>query len=189
MARILDSMMLDGLEDVYTPGKAMGAFAEDSAKDYGFTRAEQDAYAIESLARANAAIATGAFEAEIAPVTVKTKAGDAAVAIDEQPGKARPDKIPSLKPAFAKDGAITAAKLRLHLGRRRGPGPDKAQRRRGGRASPSRPASSRRRRTPMSPRFSPPRPPRPSPKPWRKRAGPSPAWTCSKSTRPSPSCR
>ncbi len=107
--RILNSMMLDGLEDVYTPGKAMGAFAEDSAKAYGFTRAEQDSYAIESLARANAAIATGAFEAEIAPVTVKTKAGEAAIAIDEQPGKARPDKIPSLKPAFAKDGAITAA--------------------------------------------------------------------------------
>jgi acetyl-CoA C-acetyltransferase len=107
--RIVDSMMLDGLEDAYTAGRAMGAFAEDSAKAYRFTRAEQDAYAIESLVRANAAIGSGAFEAEIAPVTVKTRAGEAAVAIDEQPGKAKPDKIPSLKPAFAKDGTITAA--------------------------------------------------------------------------------
>jgi acetyl-CoA C-acetyltransferase len=107
--RIVDSMMVDGLEDVYTPGKSMGAFAEDSAKAYQFTRAEQDAYAIESLARANAAIASGAFAAEIAPVPVKTRGGETEVSVDEQPGKAKPDKIPSLKPAFAKDGTITAA--------------------------------------------------------------------------------
>ncbi len=107
--RIVDSMMLDGLEDAYTAGKPMGAFAEESAKAYQFTRAELDFYAIESITRANAAIESGAFEAEIAPVTVKTKTAETAVAIDEQPGKAKPDKIPSLKPAFARDGTITAA--------------------------------------------------------------------------------
>ncbi|HRH19341.1 MAG TPA: acetyl-CoA C-acyltransferase [Brevundimonas sp.] len=106
---ISDTMYLDGLEDAYTPGKLMGAFAEDSAGQYQFTREQQDAYAIESLARANAAIASGAFKAEITPVEVKTRAGTETVDTDEQPGKARPDKIPTLRPAFAKDGTITAA--------------------------------------------------------------------------------
>jgi len=106
---IKDSMYLDGLEDAYTPGKLMGAFAEDSARDYQFTREAQDEYAIRSLSRANAAIASGAFEREIAPVTLRTRAGETVVDTDEQPGKARPDKIPSLKPAFVKDGTITAA--------------------------------------------------------------------------------
>ncbi|WP_029086116.1 acetyl-CoA C-acyltransferase [Brevundimonas aveniformis] len=106
---ISDTMYLDGLEDAYTPGKLMGAFAEDSAGQYQFTREQQDAYAIESLARANAAIASGAFAAEITPVEVKTRAGTETVDTDEQPGKARPDKIPTLRPAFAKDGTITAA--------------------------------------------------------------------------------
>ncbi len=106
---ISDTMYLDGLEDAYTPGKLMGAFAEDSAGQYQFTREQQDAYAIESLARANAAIASGAFKAEITPVEVKTRAGTETVDTDEQPSKARPDKIPMLKPAFAKDGTITAA--------------------------------------------------------------------------------
>jgi acetyl-CoA C-acetyltransferase len=106
---IKDSMYLDGLEDAYDPGKLMGAFAEDSARDYQFTRAAQDDFAIESLTRANAAIANGAFEGEITPVTVSGRGGDTMVTIDEQPGKARPDKIPTLKPAFAKDGTITAA--------------------------------------------------------------------------------
>lgn len=106
---ISDSMYLDGLEDAYTPGKLMGAFAEDSAGQYQFTREQQDAYAIESLRRANAAIASGAFEAEIVPVEVKTRKGVEVVSVDEQPGKANPDKIPTLKPAFAKDGTITAA--------------------------------------------------------------------------------
>ena len=106
---IYDSMMKDGLEDAYTPGKAMGAFAEDAVQMYQFTREGQDAYAVESLNRANAAIASGAFEGEVTPVTLKGRGGDTVVAIDEQPGKARPDKIPSLKPAFAKDGTITAA--------------------------------------------------------------------------------
>lgn len=106
---ISDTMYLDGLEDAYTPGKLMGAFAEDSAGQYQFTREQQDAYAIESLARANAAITSGAFEAEITPVEVRTRAGTETVSVDEQPGKARPDKIPTLKPAFAKDGTITAA--------------------------------------------------------------------------------
>jgi acetyl-CoA C-acetyltransferase len=106
---ISDSMYLDGLEDAYTPGKLMGAFAEDSARDYQFTREEQDAYAIESLTRAKAAIASGAFEREITPVTVKTRKGEDVVSQDEQPGKADASKIPTLRPAFAKDGTITAA--------------------------------------------------------------------------------
>ena len=106
---VKDSMFLDGLEDAYDPGKLMGAFAEESARDYQFTRGAQDDFAIESLARANAAIASGAFDAEVTPVTVAGRGGDTVVAIDEQPGKARPDKIPGLKPAFAKDGTITAA--------------------------------------------------------------------------------
>ncbi len=106
---IKDSMYLDGLEDAYDPGKLMGAFAEESARDYQFTRAAQDEFALESLARANAAIASGAFDDEVTPVTVSGRGGDTVVAVDEQPGKARPDKIPGLKPAFAKDGTITAA--------------------------------------------------------------------------------
>ena len=106
---ISDSMYLDGLEDAYTPGKLMGAFAEDSARDYQFTREAQDDYAIESLRRANAAIASGAFDAEITPVEITTRKGVEVVSQDEQPGKANPDKIPTLRPAFAKDGTITAA--------------------------------------------------------------------------------
>jgi acetyl-CoA C-acetyltransferase len=107
--RIIDSMYLDGLEDAYAPGKLMGHFAEDSARDYQFTREAQDDFAIRSLTRANAAIDTGAFEREITPVTVAGRGGDTVIAVDEQPGKARPEKIPSLKPAFSKDGTITAA--------------------------------------------------------------------------------
>ena len=106
---ISDTMYLDGLEDAYTPGKLMGAFAEDSARDYQFTREAQDDYAIESLRRANAAIASGAFETEITPVEITTRKGVEVVSQDEQPGKANPDKIPTLRPAFAKDGTITAA--------------------------------------------------------------------------------
>jgi acetyl-CoA C-acetyltransferase len=106
---VKDSMYLDGLEDAYDPGKLMGAFAEEAAQSYQFTRGAQDAYALESLARAKAAIASGAFEREITPVTVTTRKGSEDIAEDEQPGKALPDKIPTLKPAFAKDGTITAA--------------------------------------------------------------------------------
>lgn len=106
---VKDSMYLDGLEDAYVPGKLMGAFAEEAAQQYQFTRAAQDAYAIESLSRANAAIANGAFVREITAVTVVSRTGDVVVGQDEQPGKARPDRIPGLKPAFAKDGTITAA--------------------------------------------------------------------------------
>ena len=107
--RIMDSMMLDGLEDAYEPGKAMGVFAEETARDYQFTRAAQDGFAIESLRRANAAITGGGFADEVVPVTVRSRAGEALVEQDEQPGKAKPEKIPSLKPAFTKDGTITAA--------------------------------------------------------------------------------
>ena len=106
---IVDSMMMDGLEDAYTPGKPMGSFAEDTARTYQFTREAQDAYAVESLTRARAAIASGAFKAEITPVEVTTRKGTETIIEDEQPGKAMPEKIPGLKPAFAKDGTITAA--------------------------------------------------------------------------------
>lgn len=104
-----DHMFLDGLEDAYEPGRAMGTFAQETANAYQLTREAQDAYSIESLRRAQAAIADGAFKAEIAPVTVVSRAGESVVDTDEAPGKGRPDKIPSLKPAFAKDGTITAA--------------------------------------------------------------------------------
>ena len=106
---IYDHMMLDGLEDAYDSGRAMGTFAEDAAREYQFTRGNQDDYAIESLRRANAAVESGAFDREIAPVTVKTRKGEEIVSTDEQPGKSNPEKIPGLKPAFAKDGTITAA--------------------------------------------------------------------------------
>jgi acetyl-CoA C-acetyltransferase len=104
-----DAMFLDGLEDAYAPGKVMGDFAQDSARTYQLTREAQDEYALRSLARAQAAIAGGAFAGEITPVTVSGKGGETLVDIDEQPGKARPEKIPHLKPAFGKDGTITAA--------------------------------------------------------------------------------
>lgn len=104
-----DHMFLDGLEDAYEPGRAMGTFAQETANAYQMTREEMDAYTIASLERANAAIASGAFADEVVPVTVSTRAGDVVVEHDEQPGKGRPDKIPQLKPAFAKDGTITAA--------------------------------------------------------------------------------
>jgi acetyl-CoA C-acetyltransferase len=105
---VIDSMFLDGLEDAYDHGKPMGAFAEDAVSDYHFTRADQDAYALRSLGRAQAAIAGGAFRREIVAVRAGGKS-PVSVEVDEQPGHARPEKIPLLKPAFAKDGTITAA--------------------------------------------------------------------------------
>ena len=107
--QVMDHMFLDGLEDAYDKGRLMGTFAEDCARHYQFTRAAQDEYAIRSLKRAQGAIESGAFGDEIVPVTVPGRGGDVTVTIDEQPGKARPDKIPTLKPAFAKDGTVTAA--------------------------------------------------------------------------------
>jgi acetyl-CoA C-acetyltransferase len=106
---VYDHMMLDGLEDAYEPGRAMGTFAEDAAREYQFTREEQDAYAIESLRRANEAITGGHFDKEVVPVTVTTRKGEVIVDTDQQPGKGNPEKIPQLKAAFAKDGTITAA--------------------------------------------------------------------------------
>ncbi len=106
---VSDSMYLDGLEDAYTPGKLMGAFAEETAQAYQFNRQAMDAYAIESLARARRASETGAFAREITPVQVTSRKGVETVTQDEQPLKADPAKIPTLKPAFAKDGGITAA--------------------------------------------------------------------------------
>jgi len=107
--RIFDHMMLDGLEDAYEPGRSMGTFGEDCAAKYQFTRAQQDAFATASVQRAQAAITSGAFEAEIAPVTVKGRGGETVIRTDEGPGKIKLDKIPSLKPAFKKDGTVTAA--------------------------------------------------------------------------------
>ena len=106
---IKDSMFLDGLEDAYEPGRAMGSFAEETCREYQFTREQQDDYALRSLTRAKDAIASGAFAKEITPVEVTTRSGTSRVEVDEQPGNAKPDKIPTLKPAFAKDGTITAA--------------------------------------------------------------------------------
>ena len=107
--RIYDHMMLDGLEDAYEPGRAMGTFGEQCADKYAFTREAQDAFAIASVQRAKAATDGGAFASEITPVTVKTRSGEVRVAIDEGPGKVKLDKIATLKPAFKKDGTITAA--------------------------------------------------------------------------------
>ena len=104
-----DHMFLDGLEDAYEEGRAMGTFAQETANDYQMTREEMDEYSIESLRRANAAIDSGAFADEVVPVTISTRKGEVTVEHDEQPGKGRPDKIPQLRPAFAKDGTITAA--------------------------------------------------------------------------------
>ncbi len=107
--RVIDSMYLDGLEDAYDPGKLMGAFAEETAAVYQLTRADMDAYATESLQRAKRAVAGGAFVHEITPVEIAGRKGVERIEQDEQPLKADPAKIPTLRPAFAKDGAITAA--------------------------------------------------------------------------------
>ena len=107
--RIFDHMMLDGLEDAYEPGRSMGTFGEDCAARYGFTRQQQDAFATASVQRAQAASQNGSFAAEIAPVTVKTRAVETVIDTDESPGKAQLDKMAGLKPAFKKDGTITAA--------------------------------------------------------------------------------
>lgn len=107
--KIYDHMMLDGLEDAYEAGRSMGTFGEDCAAKYKFSREQQDHFASSSVRRAQAATQSGAFAAEITPVTVKTRAGETVVAIDEGPGKAKLDKIAALKPAFKKEGTITAA--------------------------------------------------------------------------------
>ena len=108
--KIYDHMMLDGLEDAYEPGRSMGTFGEDCAAKYQFTRDQQDAFAIASVQRAQAASTDGSFAAEITPVTVKTRTGERVVAVDEGPGKINTDKIPTLRTAFKKDGGtITAA--------------------------------------------------------------------------------
>lgn len=107
--KLADHMMLDGLEDAYEPGRAMGDFGEVAVKAYGFTRADQDAYAAETLLRAQRAVAEGAFASEIVPVIVPSRRGDVTVAEDEHPSKVSAGKIASLKPAFRADGTITAA--------------------------------------------------------------------------------
>ncbi|RQP04267.1 MAG: acetyl-CoA C-acyltransferase [Paracoccus sp. BP8] len=107
--QVMDHMFLDGLEDAYDKGRLMGTFAEDCAEAYQFTREAQDEFAIASLTRAQKAIAAGHFAGEIAPVTVRGRGGETVVDTDEQPGKARLDKIPTLKPAFRPGGTVTAA--------------------------------------------------------------------------------
>lgn len=106
---MLDHMFFDGLEDAYEKGRLMGSFAEDCANKYSFTRESQDAYAIESLTRARAAVDNGEFAREIAPLEIKTRKDSLHIDTDEQPGNAKIDRIPSLRPAFAKDGSVTAA--------------------------------------------------------------------------------
>ena len=107
--RVIDHMFLDGLEDAYDKGRLMGTFAEDCAEAYQFTRQAQDEYAIASLTRAQKAIDGGCFDAEITPVTVKAGKAEQTVTRDEQPGRAKPEKIPTLKPAFRDGGTVTAA--------------------------------------------------------------------------------
>ena len=107
--QVIDHMFLDGLEDAYDKGRLMGTFAEDCASAFQFTRSDQDDYALASLSRALDAHKTGAFLGEIASVTVSTRKGESVVDADEQPASARPEKIPMLKPAFRKDGTVTAA--------------------------------------------------------------------------------
>lgn len=107
--QVMDSMFLDGLEDAYDKGRLMGTFAEDCAAEFQFTRQAQDEYALRSLTRAKAAIDEGRFAGEVVGVKVATRGGETLVDTDEQPGNARPDKIPTLKPAFRKDGTVTAA--------------------------------------------------------------------------------
>ena len=107
--RVMDHMMLDGLEDAYEAGRSMGTFGEDCAAKYSFTRQQQDNFAVASVQRAQVATKSGSFSAEITPVTVKGRAGDTVISIDEGPGKIKLDKIPTLKPAFRQDGTITAA--------------------------------------------------------------------------------
>ena len=108
-AALVDHMFLDGLEDAYDKGRLMGTFAEDCAGEYAFTRQEQDAFAIRSLARAKQAGDDGSFDFEVQPVTVRTRAGESVVDRDEQPLRAEPSRIPGLKPAFRADGTVTAA--------------------------------------------------------------------------------
>ncbi len=107
--QVIDHMFLDGLEDAYDKGRLMGTFAEDCAETYQFTRDIQDEYALTSLSRAQEAIASGAFSNEVTAVDIKTRKGTVTVGVDEQPGTARPDKIPHLKPAFREAGTVTAA--------------------------------------------------------------------------------
>lgn len=107
--QVVDHMFLDGLEDAYDKGRLMGTFAEDCAESYQFTREAQDEYALQSLSNALNAQDSGAFDGEIAPVTVRGRKGEVTQAADEQPKSARPEKIPTLKPAFRKDGTVTAA--------------------------------------------------------------------------------
>lgn len=108
-AEVKDHMFLDGLEDAYDKGKLMGVFAEETARKYQFTREQQDEFAITSSKRAKKAIEDGSFDAEVVPVEIKTRKGDITIERDEQPLKAQLEKIPTLRPAFAKDGSVTAA--------------------------------------------------------------------------------
>lgn len=107
--QMIDHMFLDGLEDAYDRGRLMGTYAEECARTYEFTREQQDAFALASLSRAQAAIRTGLFADEVTPVTARLRKGEVTVSVDEQPGLARPERIPTLPPAFCKEGTVTAA--------------------------------------------------------------------------------
>ncbi len=107
--RVMDHMFLDGLEDAYDKGQLMGVFADETARQCQITRVEQDNFALQSLSRAQAATSGGAFVSEIAPITIKTKEGESVISTDESPKRAKPEKIPTLKPAFGADGTVTAA--------------------------------------------------------------------------------
>ena len=139
-AQLYDHMAIDGLEDAYERGKAMGVFAEQCVDKYKFTREAMDQFAIASTERSKKANEDGSFDWEIAPVSVPGKGGDTVIKFDEQPFKAKLDKIPGLKPAFKKDGTITAADLVEHLRRRRGAGADARVDRRRASASSRSPA-------------------------------------------------
>jgi len=107
--KVIDHMFFDGLEDAYDKGQLMGVFADDTARKCQITREEQDNFALASLSRSNEATKSGAFTAEIAPITIKSKTGDVVISEDEGPKKGKPEKIPALKPAFGADGTVTAA--------------------------------------------------------------------------------
>lgn len=186
--QVLDHMLLDGLEDAYEKGRSMGDFGEATAEAYQFTRADQDAFAVETLTRARTAIQSGAFKAEIAPITVASKDGEKVVADDENPLKVSPEKVPKLRPAFRPNGTITAASssanadgaAALVLTRR-----SVAERE----GSPSLLRFAHTRRTVRSLPGSRPRPSRRYAKPWRKPAGRPGKSIFTRSTRRSPQLR
>ncbi len=182
--RIIDHMMMDGLEDAYETGRSMGDFGEATAEAYQFTRKDQDAYAMETLTRARKAVEGGAFSAEIASITLAEKAGPRVVANDEHPLKVDPARIPGLKPAFRANGTITPAASSANADGARGAHSGQALARRSRRPACSRRNQGPRHRTARSRNGSPPRRSRPSASCSTRSAGTSATLTCSRSTKP-----